>query len=357
MIRFFLKIDWLLLLPALFLASLGLLMIYSTSFESDWQIFVRQAFYILFSVIIFFLVSRVDFRTVSHLYPVFYALVIALLVVTFAIGIEARGSTRWIDLRIVSLQGSELAKPILALSLAGFLAKYSPSKWRNFLISAALVALPSLLVFIQPDLGNSFILVSIWLSVVFIAGANLIYLAATAAASLASVPLFWSLLKDYQKTRLLSFLNPSLYSQGAGYNIVQALIALGSGQIFGRGLGRGTQSHLNFLPAVRTDFIFSSIGEELGFVGIFLVIVLAGFLVYRLVRVGSSLKSREASLFTLAAAAIIFFQFFINAGMNMGILPVTGVTLPFVSFGGSSIFSMFLLISLVQGAEREVEKN
>ena len=331
-------------------------MIYSTSFESDWQFFVRQALYILFSLFIFFLVSRIDFRTACHLYPLFYLLVVALLVVTFAVGIESHGSTRWLDLKVVNLQGSELAKPVLALALAGFLAKYSPAGWKNFFISAALMALPTLLVFSQPDLGNSFILVSIWVFVVFIAGVNILYLAATAAVSLAATPFFWSFLKGYQKTRLLSFLNPSLYSQGASYNIVQALIALGSGQVFGRGLGRGTQSHLNFLPAARTDFIFASIGEELGFIGILLVIILTGFLVYRLVRIAGSLKTKEASLFTFGVAAILFFQFFVNAGMNMGVLPVTGVTLPFVSFGGSSIFSMFLLIGLVQGAEKEIRE-
>ncbi|OGY21635.1 MAG: rod shape-determining protein RodA [Candidatus Woykebacteria bacterium GWB1_45_5] len=351
------KIDLLLFLPAVFISSVGLLMIYSISFDSDPSLFIRQLAYILFSILVFLVISKLDFKTISHLYPVLYILLIFILVLTFVIGVETRGSTRWIDLGFVNLQGSELAKPVLALALASVLAKYPPITVKNFFLALVLVAVPTLLVFSQPDLGNSFILALLWIFMVFIAGANIFYLAGLVASLLVAAPLLWQFLKDYQRVRILTFLNPSLDPQGASYNIVQALIALGSGQLIGRGLGRGTQSRLNFLPAERTDFIFAFIGEELGFIGIGLVITLTAFLIWRLLRIATTTKARESSLFTFGAAFILFCQFFVNAGMNMGILPVTGVTLPLVSFGGSSVFSMFVLLGLVQAAQKQGEKN
>jgi len=357
MTRNLLRVDLLLLLPATLLASIGLLMIYSISFDSDPSVFVRQLLYVLFSVLVFVIASRIDFKSLSHLYPLFYVLLIAFLILTFVIGVETRGSTRWIDLGFVNLQASELAKPVLALCLAFVLTKYPPLNLKSFFLSAALVAVPTLLIFSQPDLGNSFIFGILWIFMVFIAGVNIFYLTGFGATLLVAAPFFWHFLKDYQKARLLTFLNPSLDPQGASYNIVQALIALGSGELTGRGLGRGPQSHLNFLPAERTDFIFAFVGEELGFIGVSLIIIIMAFLIWRLLRIATGVKSKSACLFAFGTAFILFFQFFVNAGVNMGILPVTGVTLPFVSFGGSSVFSMFVLLGLVGAAEREEEKE
>jgi len=214
------KIDLLLFLPAVFISSVGLLMIYSISFDSDPSLFIRQLAYILFSILVFLVISKLDFKTISHLYPVLYILLIFILVLTFVIGVETRGSTRWIDLGFVNLQGSELAKPVLALALASVLAKYPPITVKNFFLALVLVAVPTLLVFSQPDLGNSFILALLWIFMVFIAGANIFYLAGLVASLLVAAPLLWQFLKDYQRVRILTFLNPSLDPQGASYNIV-----------------------------------------------------------------------------------------------------------------------------------------
>jgi rod shape determining protein RodA len=276
-----------------------------------------------------------------------------ILVLTNVFGAEARGSARWLNLGFANLQGAELAKPVLTLTLASFFARYSPASFKNFFLSVFIATFPVLLIIQQPNLSNGFILASTWVFMVFVAGANLSYLAVCAGSFLLAVPIIWNLLlRSYQQARIIAFFNPNLDPQGAGYNVVQALIALGSGQLIGKGLGRGTQSHLDFLPEGRTDFILAAAGEELGFIGVSLIIIIFAFLIYRILVSAKEIKDIQGSLFAYGAAFTIGLQFFINAGMNMGILPVSGVTLPFVSFGGSSMVSMFILLGLVQAAKK-----
>jgi len=352
MIRFLRKIDFLLILPALLLSGVGLLMIYSISYESDPSFFTRQAINILISLVVFIVVANLDFKTIAHLAIPLYIVLIIILMVTLAVGTETRGSVRWLDLGFVSLQGAELAKPILVLFLASFFAKHQPNKPINFFLSALLAAGPVLLIAYQPNLSNSLILASIWVFMTFVAGTNLLYLLASASGLLVVAPLIWNfLLASYQKTRILTFFNPSLDPQGASYNVVQALIALGSGGLTGKGLGRGTQSQLNFLPEGRTDFILAAAGEELGYLGVSLIILIAAFLIYWILKIAWSIKNSQGALFAYGCAFTIILQFFMSAGMNMGIFPVSGVTLPFVSFGGSSLVAMFVLLGLVQSAK------
>lgn len=348
MIKILRKIDFLLLLPPLLLSCLGLLMIYSISYESDPTFFLRQAVYLVISVGFYLIISRMDFKNLIHLSYVFLVLVFVLLLATFFIGVETFGSTRWIDLGLVTVQGSELAKPALLLALAAFFSKHSPEKLKNILISLLLVLPIFILVFEQPDLGSSFIILSIWAFLIFIAGVDVIFAVGAPLLLALLSPIAWHFLEGYQKARLLSFINPEADPQGQSYNLVQALIAFGSGQFLGRGLGRGTQSHLDFLPAGKTDFIMAATGEELGFIGIALIIILFAFLIYKLLKVARSQKDFEASLFIYGAAFVLFLQFFVNAGMNMGILPITGITLPFISFGGSSLVASFIILGLVQ---------
>ncbi len=354
MTSFLKRIDFLLLVPAVLLASLGLLLIFSTSFESDPSFFVRQALYIAISVTLFLIVSQVDFKSISHLYPFFYIFILLVLALTFVVGDEVRGSVRWIDFGFVTVQGSELAKPIIILTLASFFARVHPGSIRNFAIATILILPLLLLILLQPDLSNSLILLSSWLFMVFISGISLLYLGLLGSGFLLTAPFIWNgFLKDYQRERIMTFFNPNLDPQGASYNIVQALIALGSGQLFGKGLGHGTQSHLDFLPEERTDFIFSVAGEELGFLGLSLIILIFAFLVYRILRIAQGCKTRANKLFVFGAAFLIGLQFFINAAMNMGVFPVSGVTLPLISFGGSSLVSTFLLLGLV-GSAKEI---
>lgn len=327
-------------------------MIYSMSFESDPSFFIRQIFYLLISIVVFVIVSRLNFQNLVLISPAFYFLVLLFLVATLLIGYEVRGSVRWIDLKIITFQAAEFMKPALILFLAYFIARFSLSKIRNFVLSFVVVAVPAVLVAKQPDLSNSILLLFSWGFMIFIGGANFFYIAALFLITLVAAPLFWSfVLKDYQKARLLTFLNVNSDPQGVSYNIVQSLIALGSGQIFGKGFGRGTQSHLNFLPEGRTDFIFAATGEELGFLGLLILISIFAFLVYQILVSARSEKAIENAIFLYTAAFFLTLQFFVNAGMNMAIFPVSGVTLPFVSYGGSSLIAMYTLLGLASCAK------
>jgi rod shape determining protein RodA len=352
MASFLKRIDFLLLIPAILLSSLGLLLIFSTSYESDPSFFLRQAIYVTISVSGFLVISRFNFQSIIHISPYVYILSLLILVVTLILGQEVRGSTRWIDLAFITIQGSEVIKPILVLTLAYFFTRTQSSSIKKFVIGSILVLPPLLLILRQPDLSNGLILFSSWVFMVFISGTNLLYLTVLGSSLLFLTPFIWNqLLKEYQRERILTFFNPNIDPQGSSYNLVQALIALGSGQMLGRGLGHGTQSHLDFLPEGRTDFIFSVAGEELGFLGLSLIIIIFAFLVYRILKIAWECKLAENKLFAYGAAFLIGVQFFINAAMNMGIFPVSGVTLPLISFGGSSMVSTFILLGLVGSAK------
>src|SRR3972149_7587845 len=344
------SLDWLLLLSTFLLTVIGVFMVFSTSVgEVDqFSFVVRELVYILVGLFFGFLVIFLNYRFLLNSAWFLYSLLVLLLLVTFILGIETRGSTRWIDFGFFTLQPSVLAKPVLTLTLTAFFLRFSPSKIRNVLLSLALVLLPTLFIFVQPDLGSSLILALFWLGLIYVTGIKFRHFLALLTFGLVSLPLIFNLLKDYQKERLLSFLNPSVDPLGSGYNLVQSIIAVGSGQFLGRGFGRGTQSHLNFLPEQKTDFIFATTAEELGFVGVLLILVLFGVLIWRLLSIGASAQSRAGSFICYGASLIIASQVFVNAGMNMGLLPITGITLPFVSFGGSSLVSMMILIALAE---------
>lgn len=351
------KVDLLIFIPALLLSSFGLLMIFSLSFEKDNSIFYRQIFNISISILVFFLISRINFRTIIQYASILYVFVILLLLLTIFFGNEVGGAVRWMDLGFVRIQASEIAKPVLVLVLSIFLANHSLKNLKNLLLSLAIVLLPAALIIQQPDLGSSVIIILIWVFMVFLAGLSLPYILMGFAGVVLFSPLIWNLLKDYQKERILTFVNPNLDPLGSSYNAVQALIAFGSGQITGRGLGRGTQAHLDFLPAESTDFIFAFIGEELGILGIGILVFIFFFLIYRIIKVANSFKSLQTSLFIVSSAFVLFIQFFINSSVSTGLFPVTGITLPFVSFGGSSMVSVFAILGLVNSIENTYSKN
>src|SRR3990167_6871063 len=357
--NFFRRIDWILLFSALLLSAIGTLMIYSTSIEAsgiDYSFMSRQMSYLFFGLIIFFIVARLDYRLVTQFSFLLYGLVLVLLVLTFVFGDQTRGSVRWIDLKIITIQASEIAKPVIILTLAHFFSKYPSVYLKNVLVSFILVAVPAFLVFLQPDLGNTFILLSLWFILVFAAGMRLSHIFFAATSFLLVIPIVWNFLKGYQRDRIFSFLNPEKDPLGSGYNLVQAIIAVGSGGLFGRGFGRGTQSHLNFLPEQKTDFIFATSAEELGFLGVGIILVSLGVLVYRVLKIANQTKDHEGSLVALGVASLIVVHTFINIGMNLGIFPVTGITLPLLSFGGSSLISMLVSLGLVTSISVHKEK-
>jgi rod shape determining protein RodA len=269
------------------------------------------------------------------------------LFVVLIVGIESRGSTRWFEFLGFRIQFSEILKPFLAISFASYLTNLRDSSVKSFFISLALLSPVVLLIFLQPDLGNALIYVFVILLTLLVYGFPFKWFFAGFVAWLISIPFFWLILHDYQKQRILTFLDPSRDPLGHSYNAIQAIIAVGSGMMLGKGFGQGTQSGLRFLPESHTDFIFATLSEQLGFIGA--IIVIAAFF-YFLFRVYLRIRDNDdkfSKIFSTMVFLIIFVHFFINIGMNLGVVPIVGVTLPFVSYGGSSLLSNFILLGLL----------
>jgi len=351
--QFFQKNDWILTISMILLICIGLLMIYSSSVgENDKTNYLfRQFIFAVLGFAIYYLISVVNFRLFFNISNWLYGILIILLLFTFIIGLESRGSVRWIDIKFFTIQASELAKPILILFFTKFFLNNPPLKIKNLLISAFCIGIPIVFVFFQPDLGSAMVLAVIWISLVYLSGIKIKDLVILFGLSVLILPFGFNLLKDYQKERLFSFLNPESDPLGSGYNLVQSIIAVGSGQFFGKGFGRGTQSHLNFLPEQKTDFIFATTAEELGFVGVCLIVGLFALILWRILLIANRSNSKTEALICYSSAVVIAFQLFVNAGMNMGLLPITGITLPFVSYGGSSLISLMIVLGLVQSVK------
>lgn len=287
-----------------------------------------------------------DYRALSSYIKVLYWLTVILLAVTWFIGFESRGSTRWISFGPVNFQPSEFAKPVLILTLAWFWSKNSAT-WKA-IFRSVLITLPIFaLIFIQPDLGTSLTILAIWGGLLVASNISIAKILTLLIIGLLALPTSWFFMHDYQRERIISFVSPEQDPQGIGFHAIQSTIAVGSGNIFGRGLGRGTQSRLQFLPEFRTDFIFAFIAEELGFVGSSIVLILYGLIMFLIFRIISLSRDRFGELIGIGVLSMLGIQIFINVGMNIGILPITGITLPLLSYGGSSLLSVLVCLGLV----------
>lgn len=340
-------VNWPITVSILILLSTSILVIWSSSPELALQ----QGIFALFGLVFYFLVSKFDYRSLNNLIKPFYFLQLILLIIVLILGVETRGVIRWIPIGGINIQPSEFSKPILILFLAFFWSKNLPT-WRNILISFLWISPPLLLIFKQPDLGTTLIIISIYLGLLFASGVSLKKLLILGLAVLLAVPIFWVSLHGYQKQRLSSFLSPTQDPLGTGYNLIQSTIAVGSGQLLGRGLGQGTQSRLQFLPEYRTDFIFASISEELGFLGSGLILAVYIFLVSYFLKVALRSIDVLGFLLALGAVSLLIFQTIVNIGMTIGLLPVTGITLPLISYGGSSLVATLITLGLVASVSR-----
>lgn len=347
------NLDWLLIAAVFLLSGLGLLTVYSAG-NSGSVFFEKQLIWL--SVGFFFMLAagffdyRI-FKNYSSSVAGIYLLAVLLLSLLFIFGSNIRGSLAWFQFGGVTFEPVELVKLILIITLAKyFSARHTEIyRWHHFIVSGLYAALPSFLVFVQPDFGSAAILFFIWFGMLTVAGLKTKHL--LVLISLLAVVSFvgWSyVLHDYQRERLSSFLSPQSDPLGSGYNILQSTIAVGSGGWLGKGLGRGTQSQLNFLPEQHTDFIFAAIAEEWGFLGVFFFISLLVFIFWRLAKSALSANNNFSKLFISGFMILILAQSFINIGMNLGILPITGVSLPFVSYGGSNLLMNFLALGLIQ---------
>ncbi len=287
------------------------------------------------------LISLIDVSLLVWLAPLAYVFGIVLLFISY-FGPVIRGARRWILIGSSQLQTSELAKPLFLLAYAWLIARLPPKTARNVAIHAVVFFLPFLLVFKQPDLGTGLVYAFSWLAMMIAGGFPVRWFIVLIFIGSIFMPFGWGRLHDYQQARIQTFLNPALDPKGAGYNAVQSMIAVGSGQLFGRGLGRGTQSHLRFLPEYHTDFIFATLVEELGLAGGILLLVFYGAILLRILLplLRGAIDHIIPFVYAVGLALMLLSQVFINAGMNMGMIPITGITLPFVSYGGSSILSI-----------------
>ncbi|HSG17080.1 MAG TPA: FtsW/RodA/SpoVE family cell cycle protein [Anaerolineae bacterium] len=310
----------------------------------------RQVLFALIGVAVMLIFSAIDYRILTSSHWYIYAFFIASLVIVYLVGVINNASRRWIDLGVIQIQPSEFGRIILAITLAQFLLtrQHLMGRFSNTLVTLAYVGLPVAFIFLQPDLGMSIIFFVVWFVLIWLAGLPLSHFALLSAiAILAAVVLFPSL-ADYQQLRFIGWLNPEALPEES-FNIEQALISIGSGGWWGKGYLQGTQSQLGFLRVQHTDFIFSVITEEMGLVfGALVVLGLMTFILIRIVRVASLTGDPAGRFIVVGIAAVLFFQTVVSVGMNLRLLPVTGLTLPFVSYGGSSLITLFMAIGIVQ---------
>lgn len=324
------------------LLSLGIAVIYSSS-ES---LAIGQAIFACIGLVFYFFLRSWDYRFLKNFIKPFYILIVTLLLITFFLGFETRGSIRWIPLGLFNLQPSEFAKLLFIVLLADFWSKNLPT-WKNIFKSFLIISPILFLVFKQPDLGTTLTLGFAWFGILIASQISISKLMLVIFSGLSVIPVIWFNLQSYQKQRIFSFISPQQDPQGIGFHVIQSTIAVGSGQFFGRGLGRGTQSRLQFLPEFRTDFIFAFIAEELGFIGSIIVLVLYLLIFVFAHIILSGVKDRFGELIVIGVFSTLFFQIFVNIGMNIGLLPITGITLPLLSYGGSSLVTTMMMLGLV----------
>lgn len=348
--------DFFLFLPMFLLLCYGIVVVRSFSVESART----QTFFALAGLGGYMLLSIVDYKIWQQLATWIYICTSGLLLLTFLVGVVSRGSARWLSVGgAIAFQPSEFAKIAVVIAIAFFLTSrwWVGNNFLSFLLSLAVISIPAGLVFLQPDLGTAILLISIWIILLLGAKVNLAYMLTLGTIGLVSAIPLWSLLHSYQKERILTFFNPTRDPLGTGYHVIQSQIAAGSGMLTGRGYGQGTQSHLQFLPDFKTDFIFAALAEEWGFVGAMLLLLLFGILFYKIFQVAKNTKSSFGFFLTLGVLAMVFVQTAINIGMNLGVMPVTGIPLPLISVGGSSMLATIWALGLVQSVAMRINHN
>jgi len=336
----------------LLLIVVGMALLYSTTIATDsTTTFVRQALFLLLGIGGFLFFSFFDYHSLAKANRIMYVVLVVLLVYLLVLGPHIKGSRRWIDLGIFNLQVAEFAKLAVILGLARlmYLRRGEINRWTNIIWSFFYTFIPAALIVLEPDLGSSIILMSVWAGIILISPIKKKFLITILIVACATAGVGWKFfLKPFQHDRIKVFLDPQLDPQGKGYNVRQAAIAVGSGQLTGMGLGKGLQSEHKFLPERQTDFIFASSSEEIGFLGTSALLLLYFFLLFRLMRIIKLARDDLGMYITTGVFFMFFTHIVVNVGMNIGLLPVTGIPLPFVSAGGSSLIVALMALGLVQ---------
>jgi len=351
--RLFIHFDWTLLGIVLILVSTGILNLYSIT--AHWEVsgtpvYLKQIFWLLIGLALMLTIAFIEYRFYSDFAYIFYASSLLLLLVVLGYGIITSGAQRWVRLGPISFQPSEFVKISLILALAKFF--HRPPLRQGYSLKALtfpflLLIVPMALILKQPDLGTAIILFLVFFSILLFVKIRWSSLIALFLIGASILPLVWRFLKDYQKKRIITFFNPDLDPLGAGYHLIQSKIAVGSGGITGKGFMEGTQCKLGFLPEQQTDFIFSVLGEEWGLIGSLIVVLLYFGLILWGLRIAIHSKDRFGAILSFGVVAMLFWHIFINIGMVLGLMPVVGIPLPLLSYGGSFLFSTLIGVGLL----------
>jgi rod shape determining protein RodA len=351
--RNFLKFDWVLTIAIFLLLTVGLVTLYSIHSVEDVSQFNHFGKQLIsvgigFALMLFF--SLYDYRVLNSYSTKLYFGIIAILIILIMWGSTVRGTTGWIGFGQFNIQPVEITKLIMIIFLASFLSKKKTqlSVIVRTVASIVLVAIPVFLILKQPDFGSAAVIIGIWLGMLFVSGINKKVFFGLFLAGLLIVSSSWFVLKDYQKERLINFVSPEQDPRGSGYNVIQSIVAVGSGGMWGKGLGHGSQSQLNFLPEKHTDFIFAVFAEEFGFSGALVIIAIFGILIYRIKEAARLARDNFGYLLAVGISMMFFLQILVNIGMNIGVAPVAGVPLPLLSYGGSSMISILASLGIIQ---------
>lgn len=348
------SVDWTLLAAALLLVCIGLAMLASAANTGGGvsPFLIRQAIALGIGVVAVVITMKIPYHSWRRIAPIVFAVGLVSQVVVLGAGRIIRGTVSRLDVFGFQLQPSEFVKIALVLVFAWLFSKYRVIAWKQLVLSALILLFPVGLVMQEPDLGMAVLMSAVWFGMIVVFGMPWRIVALVLMLGAALFAGAWqTVLLDYQKERILTFLHPTADPLRSGYNVTQSIIALGSGQLFGRGLGHGPQSQLKFLPERHTDFILASVGEELGFIGIALVAILYGVLLWRILTTARTTRDPFGQAIGVGAFLLLLIGFAVNAGMNMGILPVTGIPLPFVSYGGSNLITSCFLLGLVESVK------
>lgn len=346
------NLDFTMIIAVLILLTTSLIIISSathvtTATEDPYWYLQRQAIFTVVNILLVVFLLTVDYNSLAKYAGVLYWVSVGSLLAVRFFGQTALGAQRWIQLGPINLQPSEFAKIIIIITLAKMLEKRRLDSLKDLMPVALHVGFPFLLILLQPDLGTSLVFIAITIGMLFMAGIRMKLLLGIFAAGAAVMPIFWQFLHDYQKKRLLVFIDPNIDPLGSGYHIIQSKIAIGSGMLLGKGLFSGTQSQLNFLPENHTDFIFAVIGEELGFVGAAIILALYFIIVYRGIKIAGEARDNFGTLLATGVTSMLLFHILVNVGMTAGIMPVTGIPLPFMSYGVSALTKNMVGIAIL----------
>ena len=325
------------------LAMLGLITVYSA--HADWQ---RQVLWVLVGLAVYAAASLYDYRRLAPKAPGLYVAMLLMLLAVHLVGHSALGARRWLSVAGFPLEPSEISKLLLVVVLAAYVARSESVSWRGFVGALGLVAAPAYLVLAQPDLGTTIVIVAVAVGMLFLGGARAAQLLSLVAAGAVALPLGPHVLQGYQRRRLEIFLDPNQDPLGAGYNLLQARIAVGSGGLFGRGWLQGLQGQLGFVPERATDFVFATFAEEFGLLGSLVLLTALGVLLVRVLRAATLAPDRFGELLAGGVFVMVFVQVVENVGMNVGLLPIAGIPLPLISYGGSATITTLAGLGLVQ---------